>query len=90
MLNFLLDEELLTEEQTPETAIATELKYNLVESYQVVNINKEYKYVEKQQIQSMNTQDCLNIRYNIKNDFLEKFKDHGLVFMLVSNKSLGI
>lgn len=81
LMNFLLDEELLIEEQTPETAIATELKYSPVESYEIVDVNKERKYVERQQIQSVNPNDCLNIRYNLNNDFLQTFKDYIFVDM---------
>ncbi|AHN24458.1 dynamin family protein [Lysinibacillus varians] len=88
LMNFLLEEELLTEEQTPETAIATELKYSLVESYEIVDVNKERKYVEKQQIQSVNPNVCLNIRYNLNNNFLKIFEDYVFVDMPGFNSNI--
>ncbi len=88
LVNFLLEEEILVEEQTPETAIATELKYSPVESFEVISLNKERKYVDKQQIQSINPNDYLNVRYNLNNDFLQIFEDYLFVDMPGFNSNI--
>lgn len=89
LLNYLLGEEFLTEEQTPETAIATELQYFPIDSYEVVNMNNECLRIEKADLATLDPENCMNIRYKLNNKFLSKFEGYTFVDMPGFNSSIS-
>ncbi|MGB3259386.1 dynamin family protein [Paenisporosarcina sp.] len=88
LLNHLLEEDLLVEEQTPETAIATELNFGAIESFEIVNLENKRSRVEKNQLKSVEPNTAMNIRYIMNNDFLYRFKEYTFVDMPGFNSNL--
>jgi predicted GTPase len=88
LMNALLDRDLLAEEQTPETAIATELTFNPIESIELVDNNQQRRRVDASDLQAVNPSDYMNIRYNLNTHFLEKFKDYTFVDMPGFNSNI--
>lgn len=88
LMNALLDRDLLAEEQTPETAIATELTFNPIESIELVDNNQQRRRVDASDLQAVNPSDYMNIRYNLNTPFLEKFKDYTFVDMPGFNSNI--
>ncbi|MEW9053431.1 MAG: dynamin family protein [Neobacillus sp.] len=88
LLNHLIQEDLLVEEQTPETAIATELKYSPIEHYEIVDLKNEAISVEKNQLKTANPETTLNLRYALNNPFLRRFDDYTLVDMPGFNSNI--
>lgn len=88
LLNHVLQENLLTEEQTPETAIATELKFDAIEHFEVFDLNHKAKSVEKDQLKEANPNTTLNLRYALNNPFLRRFEDYTLVDMPGFNSNI--
>lgn len=88
LMNALLDRDLLAEEQTPETAIATELTFNPIESIELVDNAQQRKRVEAIDLLTVNPSDYMNIRHNLNTPFLEKFKDYTFVDMPGFNSNI--
>lgn len=88
LLNHLLQENLLVEEQTPETAIATELKFSPNEHFEIFDLNSNAKSVEKEQLWGANPDTTLNLRYSLNNSFLRRFDDYTFVDMPGFNSNI--
>lgn len=88
LLNHLLQENLLVEEQTPETAIATELKFSPIENFEIFDLNNTAKSVEKEQLRVANPDTTLNLRYRLNNSFLRRFDDYTFVDMPGFNSNI--
>ena len=88
LLNHLLQENLLVEEQTPETAIATELKFSPIEHFEMVDLQHHAKCVKKEQLWAANPDVTLNLRYGLNNPFLRQFEEYTLVDMPGFNSNI--
>lgn len=75
LLNTLLQKELLTENQIPETAIATELKYCPIETLEIELLNGAVEQKELTDKYTYSPEQVRNIRYNLDNEFLKKYPD---------------
>lgn len=88
LLNHFIGEDLLVEEQTPETAIATELLFSPIEHYNVVDTNHFIKSVEKEQLKNANPSETLHLQYALNNRYLAPFTDFTFVDMPGFNSNI--
>lgn len=82
LINALIKRDLLTEEQSPETAIATEIKNGYPERVELKDA-KNYcaKICDIEEIKDVNPEKYMNYEYYIKNSILEELSDYTLVDM---------
>ncbi|WP_379968295.1 dynamin family protein [Ectobacillus sp. sgz5001026] len=88
LLNTLLSEELLIENQNPETAVATELCYGPINKFEAIFTNGTTLDMSLADIQQLSPKDVLHFRFTIKNDFLHKYTDFVFVDMPGFNSTL--
>lgn len=81
LLNTLLQKDLLTEDQTPETAIATELKYCPIESFEIVYTDGTKSKMDIEQKHTITPDKVRHISYFMDNDFLKNYADYTFVDM---------
>jgi GTP-binding protein EngB required for normal cell division len=88
LLNTLLSEDLLIENQTPETAVATELCYGPINKFEAIFTNGTTRQMELAEIQSLSPKDILHFRFTLNNPFLRKYANYTFVDMPGFNSTL--
>ncbi|ALQ66665.1 dynamin family protein [Bacillus thuringiensis] len=88
LLNTLLSEELLIENQNPETAIATEICYGSINKFEVIFTNGIVREMELADIQQLPSKDVLHFRFTLNNTFLRKYANYTFVDMPGFNSTL--
>lgn len=88
LLNNFIGEELLREEQTPETAIATELQFGAIENFEMVSLDGNVKRVAKEEMMHASPEQTLNLRYTLNNESLQPFSQYVFVDMPGFNSNI--
>ncbi len=81
LINCLLDDDILPEDITPETALATEIVYGEEPAIMLVNKDKNVEKCSLDEISKYDPQKYLKYIYTLPNDNLTKLKDYVLVDM---------
>ncbi len=88
LLNTLLSEELLIENQTPETAVATELCYGPINKYESVFTNGTVREMPLVDIQQLSPKEVQHFRFTLNNSFLRLYSDFTFVDMPGFNSTI--
>lgn len=88
LLNTLLSEEILIENQNPETAVATELCYGPINKFEAIFTNGTVREMTLADIQQLPPKDVLHFRFTLNNAFLRQYADYTFVDMPGFNSTI--